>query len=175
MTCSSAALTRYLGWNKSASTELDSTAMVNPFDLKAVLLAKHAQHVVLIHFPIALFISAVAFDVVAQWTQRPGLAETAYYNLLVAAISTVPVLATGFLAWQFQLEGQRLKGILLLHLISGIVSCALIWLVWWLHFRSRWRSEALPSYRLAVEFLGAAIIAVTGHLGGYLSGVNGPG
>jgi hypothetical protein len=28
---------------------------VNPFDLKTVLLAKHAQHVVLIHFPIALF------------------------------------------------------------------------------------------------------------------------
>jgi hypothetical protein len=26
----------------------------NPFDLKTVVLAKHAQHVVLIHFPIAL-------------------------------------------------------------------------------------------------------------------------
>jgi hypothetical protein len=31
--------------------------MVNPFDLRAAILAKHAQHVVLIHFPIALFIS----------------------------------------------------------------------------------------------------------------------
>ena len=28
--------------------------MVNPFDFKTALLAKHAQHVVLIHFPIAL-------------------------------------------------------------------------------------------------------------------------
>jgi hypothetical protein len=83
-------------------------AMTNPFDLKTVLLAKHAQHVVLIHFPIALFISAVAFDLVAQWTKRPGLADSAYYNLLVAAISTLPVLATGILAWQFQLEGQKL-------------------------------------------------------------------
>jgi uncharacterized membrane protein len=35
---------------------------LNPFDLKTVFLAKHAQHVVLIHFPIALLISAVAFD-----------------------------------------------------------------------------------------------------------------
>ena len=42
--------------------------MVNPFDLKTTLFAKHAQHVVLIHFPIALFISAVAFDFLAQWT-----------------------------------------------------------------------------------------------------------
>jgi len=72
--------------------------MVNPFDLKTVLLAKHAQHVVLIHFPIALFITAVAFDVIAQWTKRNGLADTAYYNLLAAAISTFPVLATGIAA-----------------------------------------------------------------------------
>ena len=61
--------------------------MINPFDLKTVLLARHAQHVVLIHFPIALFITAVAFDFVAQWTKRPNLADAAYYNLLVAAIS----------------------------------------------------------------------------------------
>ena len=80
--------------------------MINPFDLKTVLLARHAQHVVLIHFPIALFITAVAFDFVAQWTKRPNLADAAYYNLLVAAISTLPVVATGLLAWQLQLEGQ---------------------------------------------------------------------
>jgi uncharacterized membrane protein len=79
--------------------------MVNPFDLKSALLAKHAQHVVLIHFPIALFISAVAFDLIAHLTKRRDVADAAYYNLLVAAISTFPVLATGVLAWQFQLEG----------------------------------------------------------------------
>ena len=139
--------------------------MVNPFDLKTALLAKHAQHVVLIHFPIALFITAVAFDLVAQWTKRRRLADAAYYNLLVAAISTFPVLATGILAWQFQLEGQKLKGILLLHLVLGCVSSGMIWLVWWVHFRARRRAEALPNYRLAVEILGVGIIALTGHLG----------
>jgi len=149
--------------------------MVNPFDLKTILLAKHAQHVVLIHFPIALFISAVTFDLIAHWTKRSGLADTAYYNLLAAAISTFPVLATGILAWQFQLEGQKLKGILLLHLVFACVSTAMIWLALWVHFRARWRAEVLPSYRLAVEFLGVGIVALTGHLGGFLSGVNGPG
>jgi uncharacterized membrane protein len=149
--------------------------MVNPFDLKTVFLAKHAQHVVLIHFPIALFISAVGFDLMAQWTKRRGLADAAYYNLLVAAISTVPVLATGVLAWQFQLEGQKLKGVLLLHLVFACVSSLLIWLVWLVHFRVRRRTAVLPSYRLALEFLGVGLVALTGHLGGFLSGVNGPG
>jgi uncharacterized membrane protein len=149
--------------------------MINPFDIKTALLAKHAQHVVLIHFPIALFITAVVFDLIALWTKRQGTADAAYYNLLVAAISTFPVLATGILAWQFQLEGQRLKGILLLHLVLACVSSVMIWLVWWLHFRARRQTRALPSYRLALELLGVGIIALTGHLGGFLSGVNAPG
>src|ERR1700693_2278452 len=149
--------------------------VVNPFDPKTVFLAKHAQHVVLIHFPIALLVAAVGFDFIAHWTKRNGAADAAYYNLLVAAISTVPVLATGLLAWQFQLEGQKLKGILLLHLVLACVSSAIIWLVWWMHLSARRRTKALPMYRLAVEFLGVGIIALTGHLGGFLSGVNTPG
>jgi len=148
--------------------------MVNPFDPKTVFLAKHAQHVVLIHFPIALFLAAVAFDLIAQWAKRRGLADAAYYNLSVAAISTIPVIATGLLAWQFQLEGQKLKGILLMHLVFACVSTVMIWLVWWVHFRVRRRAEGLPNYRLALEVLGVGLIALTGHLGGFLSGVNVP-
>ena len=49
--------------------------MVNPFDPKTVLLAKHAQHVVLVHFPIAFFLTAVGFDFAAHWTKKTSLAE----------------------------------------------------------------------------------------------------
>jgi uncharacterized membrane protein len=148
--------------------------MVNPFDLKTVLFAKHAQHVVLIHFPIALFIAAVGFDVAGQWTKRHGAADAAYYNLVLAAISTIPVLITGILAWQFQLEGQKLRGILLLHLVFACTSSVMIWLLWWVHFHARRRTVSLPNYRLAIELLGVSLVAMTGHLGGFLSGVNGP-
>jgi uncharacterized membrane protein len=71
---------------------------LNPFDAKTLFFAKHAQHVVLIHFPIALFVTAVAFDVIAHWTKRRALADAAYCNLLAAAISTPAVTATGILA-----------------------------------------------------------------------------
>jgi uncharacterized membrane protein len=149
--------------------------VLNPFDLKTVILAKHAQHIVLIHFPIALFITAVAFDFLAHRTKRHGLADAAYYNLFLAAMSTVPVLATGLLAWQFQLEGQKLKGILLLHLVLAGVSTASIWLVWWVHFRARRQKAPLPTYRLLFESLTVALVILTAHLGGFLSGVNNPG
>jgi uncharacterized membrane protein len=147
---------------------------VNPFDIKTVVLAKHAQHVVLIHFPIALFIAAVAFDYFAQWTKNQALAAAAYFNLLLAAISTVPVVASGLMAWQWALEGQRIKGILLMHLILGCISSVLIWLVFWMHWRVRRLAErSLPNYRLPIEALAVLIVGLTGHLGGFLSGVNG--
>jgi uncharacterized membrane protein len=148
----------------------------NPFDVRTVVLARHAQHVVLIHFPIALFTAAVGFDYLAQWTKNRTLAAAAYFNLLVAAVSTVPVVATGLIAWQWALEGQKLKGILLMHLVTGCVSSVLIWLVFWIHFHARRRpEESLPSYRIPVEALAVLLVGLTGHLGGFLSGVNGPG
>ena len=150
--------------------------MVNPFDLKTAVLAKHAQHVVLIHFPIALFLAAVAFDYLAQWRKNQTLAGAAYFNLLLAAISTVPVVASGLAAWHWALEGQKLKGILLMHLIFGSVSSVMIWLVFWIHQRvRRFPERSLPKYRLPIEALAVLIVGLTGHLGGFLSGVNGPG
>ena len=150
-------------------------AMVNPFDPKTVLLAKHAQHVVLVHFPIALFLAAVGFDFAAQWTKKSALATVARYNLLIAAVATLPVMVTGLLAWQWQLEGHKLKGILLQHLVLGVFSSVLIWLVWWIHYRASRKEASLPTYRLPVELVAALAVAVTAHLGGFLSGVNTPG
>jgi uncharacterized membrane protein len=148
---------------------------VNPFDIRTIVLAKHAQHVVLIHFPLALFVAAVAFDYLAQWTRNQALASAAYFNLLLAAISAVPTIATGLAAWQWALEGETLKGILLLHLVLGCGSSVLIWLVVWIHWRARRRAAArLPNYRLPIEMVGVLLVALTGHLGGFLSGVNAP-
>ena len=146
----------------------------NPFDLRTALLAKHAQHVVLIHFPIALFVTAVVFDLIAYWTKRRSFADAAYYNLLVAALATIPVIASGIMAWQLQLEGQKLKGNLLLHLVLGSLSGALICLVWWLHFRPRKRQHEPPAYRFAIEAVALLVVMATAHLGGFLSGVNVP-
>lgn len=146
----------------------------NPFDVRTVVLAKHAQHVVLIHFPITLFISAAVFDLIAFWTKRRTFADVAYYNLLVAALATIPTLVTGIIAWQLQLEGQKLKGILLQHLLLGILSGALICLVWWLHFRARKKMDEPPTYRLLIEAFVVLVVIATAHLGGFLSGVNVP-
>jgi uncharacterized membrane protein len=149
---------------------------VNPFDLRAALLAKHAQHVVLIHFPVALFLAAVAFDFLARWFRKPAWALAAYYNLTFAALMTLPVVATGLLAWRWHLDGPPLSGLLLQHFVMALVSTLLIWIVWWCHRRAA-RSPELPApaWRLALEAVSALAVMLTAHLGGFLSGVNAPG
>jgi hypothetical protein len=63
--------------------------MVNPFDRKAALLAKHAQHVVLIHFPIALYLSGTLFDFVVRLFRKPNFREIARWHFLFAAVMSI--------------------------------------------------------------------------------------
>ncbi len=145
---------------------------MNAFDPRAILFARHAQHVVLVHFPIEAFITAVGFDYAAQWTKKSSLAAAAYFNFLIAAAATVPVVVTGLAAWQWALEGQPLKGVLLLHLSLGVASGAMILASCWIQWRRRRLEAALPVYRLPLEAVGVFVVMLTAHLGGVLAGVS---
>lgn len=147
--------------------------MVNPFDLRTVLLAKHAQHVVLIHFPIALFITGVGLDLLSRGKRESQLASAAYLNISIAAAMVIPTVLTGIAAWQFALDGKRLKGLLLYHIVAACIATMLVIFSWWVHWRSRKSgSPVLLKLRIPVELIGVAVIGVTAHLGGFLTGVN---
>src|SRR5690242_16925996 len=111
---------------------------MNPFDLKSALLAKHAQHVVLIHFPIALFMAGTGFDLLARWSKqtvnRATMMAAARINILAAAIFVVPTVVTGILAWQLQLEAEKLQGLLCYtwcwDAFAGAMICFVAFLQW---------------------------------------------
>src|SRR6266513_2378287 len=146
----------------------------NPFDLKAALLAGHAQHPVIIHFPIALFIASVVFEAFAAWRKQPVLAAVAYYNL-VGAVLTLPIaIATGLGAWQWQLEGATLKGNLRLHLICALTSAALIVGLCLKRSRVQAKTQSPSASYFVVAALALVMITLTGHLGGIVSGVETP-
>jgi uncharacterized membrane protein len=148
---------------------------MNPFDLKTALLARHAQHVVVIHFPIALSISSFAFDVLAVLKRSRALAAAAYYTLMGAAITAPVAVVTGILAWQLALHGARLHGNLRLHLLLGS-SCAVMIcaLAWWRRRHQQQEAEGLSLTYWALAALALILVGLTGHLGGILSGVEAP-
>jgi uncharacterized membrane protein len=148
--------------------------MINPFDPRTVLLAKDAQHVVLVHFPIALFLTGTLFDLAAKQTRRAALLQAAHANIIAAAAFAIPTMLTGLVAWRLQLEGAKLKGMLLLHLLLGGTAAILICWFAWLRHRASSGSNAgveLPNYMLALELLIALCVAAAAHVGGVVSGV----
>ena len=149
-------------------------ASANPFDLKAALLAGHAQHPVIIHFPIALLIASAVFELLAVWRKQPVFASVAYYNLLGAALTLPLAIATGLGAWQWQLEGAALKGNLRLHMICALTSAFLIFVLSWMRSRLRAKGFSPGIAYFAVTLLALMMITLTGHLGGILSGVETP-
>ncbi len=142
------------------------------FDPKTIFLAGHAQHIVLVHFPIALLISSVFFDLLARWTGRVEPAIAGAYNLYAAAVSAPFAAITGLLAWRWQLEGARLRGPLLLHLSAAavvVVLCgSLAWFRWW---RGGTPGSPLPPAFYVAGFAAVVAVVATAHLGGILSGV----
>jgi uncharacterized membrane protein len=129
---------------------------MDAFDLRSLLLARHAQHVVIVHFPIALTIASGVFDGLAASTGRRAL-------------------ATGVLAWQWLLGGTPLRGVLLLHLLGATASATSIAVMWGLRWNRRRRGElSLGRWYVALAIVAMAAIALTGHLGGVLSGVTEP-
>ena len=149
-------------------------AAPNPFDIKAALLAGHAQHPVLVHFPIALFIASAVFEVLALWRKQPIYASVAYFNLVAAALCLPVTIATGLGAWQWQLEGATLKGNLRPHLIFALSSATLILLLCWMRSRLRTRGASPRIGYFAVTGITLMAITITGHIGGILSGVEAP-
>ncbi len=149
-------------------------ASPNPFDIKAALLAGHAQHPVIIHFPIALFIGSAVFEVLAIWRKQPAFATVAYYNLLGAALTLPLAIATGLGAWQWQLEGATLKGNLRLHMICALTSALLIFFLSWMRSRLRAKGFSPGIAYFAVTLFALMAITLTGHLGGIVSGVETP-
>src|SRR5256885_14194235 len=104
-------------------------ASPNPFDLKAALLAGHAQHPVIIHFPIALFIASAVFEVMAVWRKKSGFATVAYYNLLGAALTGPLAIATCLGAWEWPPGSATLYGDFLLPMMCAPTSGSLIFLL----------------------------------------------
>jgi hypothetical protein len=60
-----------------------------------------------------------------------------------------------------------------MHLVLGCMTSVLIWLVFWTHLRVRRHpEESSPKYRLPPEAIAVLLVGLTGHLGGFLSGVS---
>lgn len=151
-----------------------SSATASPTLMQQIIklaFPKHAQHPVITHFPIALFVFGFLLDILAWWKKNTAMAYAGYLCLIGAAITAPLSVITGLLAWHFVFggfSGTPLTGVALYHLILASITTVLMII---LAFQRKKHQEITPGY-LAVAFITVIILSITGHLGGTLSGVN---
>jgi len=57
----------------------------------------HPTHPMIVHFPIALTGAAFLFVLLAHWKKNPALEQAAFFNIVLAAISTIVAGITGYI------------------------------------------------------------------------------
>lgn len=127
-------------------------------------------HPTVVHFAIGLTFAAVLFDVLALWRRSEKLLWAGYWNTVAGAAAAVVAVVTGYLATS-GLEAQEGVGGALLpfHEIAAWVATLLAvgLAAWRLASGGRLRVKLRTLY-LATAFLTAALIFVTGLVGGAL-------
>ena len=57
----------------------------------------HPTHPMIVHFPIALTGAAFLFILLASWKKNPAFEQAAFFNIVLAAISTIVAGITGYI------------------------------------------------------------------------------
>ena len=65
--------------------------------LLVALTELHPTHPMIVHFPIALTGAAFLFILLAYWKKNPALEQAAFFNISLAAISTIAAGITGYI------------------------------------------------------------------------------
>jgi uncharacterized membrane protein len=125
----------------------------------------HPIHPMLIPFPIGLFATAVAFDLIDAWGGGDGLGRAADYMIAAGILTGLLAAVFGAIDWLAIPAGTRAKRIGLLHGVGNVVVVALFAVAWLLR-----RDEPADPGTAALALGVIAVLGalVTGWLGGEL-------
>jgi len=125
-------------------------------------------HPLVVHFPVALWIVSLLFDVLAWYRQDPLYRRAAYWLVGLGLLGAAVSVGSGWLDLLGYERGGVEPGIVSRHWMHSILAYAST-VVYLLNFLWRWRREnRVTGVFLGLCILGAILIAVAGYLGGAL-------
>jgi uncharacterized membrane protein len=123
----------------------------------------HPVHPILQAIPASLLPASTTFDVLARLgIDEEGLSKAAHYSLVFGLLGATGAAATGLLDY-YEIENRPVRRIALYH---GLTNATLVG-SYLLSLRYRKESKA-DNPALALSALGAALIGLSGYLGGEL-------
>ncbi len=126
----------------------------------------HPLHPMMVNFPLGLLITAAIFDIVRLVTNNGYWSEIAFWMITAGVIGGLLAAAIGTIDWLAIPAGTRAKKVGLVH-GGGNYLILLFFIVSWLLRLNAIGSPSILAYTLS--FLGAALLGITGWLGGELT------
>jgi len=123
-------------------------------------------HPLVVHFPVALWLTSFLFDILGLWKKQPFFAAVARYLIGLGLLGAAVSIAVGFVDYGALVAGGIGQAFVDQHRVHSTLAYGTTALYAGL-FVLRWRWARLPSsLSLAVSVVGAVLISATGYLGG---------
>ena len=126
-------------------------------------------HYLLLHFPIALFITAFIFDILSYFTNNK-LLQVGFYNMAIGVAFSIPTIIAGFIT---DTDIGHMSNIWPIHLTHGAVQIIVVVLFILLCSIRYKRNEFYKKYLnifMSINFLVVLLLIYGATLGAYLSG-----
>ncbi len=123
-------------------------------------------HPALVHFPIALWMTAALFDVLYLWRRDPFFATGARYLIGLGLLGAGVAMAAG---WRDLLTQEALgigTALRIQHQIHSLLAYGTT-VLYAAVFLGRWRRPA-PGWTILLSLVGAGAVVVTAYFGGEL-------
>lgn len=144
---------------------------VDTFSLldRVPFLRRH-PHPMIVHFPIALFISTVIFYVLYLIFEMESLEMTAMHCLMAGLFFTPFGIGTGYLTWMINYESRPIKAVRIKIACSWILMAMAAGILVWRFFipGNAYSGSGIPLYSIMVIAL-APLVSIIGWYGGQLT------
>ncbi len=128
----------------------------------------HPLHSMMVHFPIAFTGAGLLFIILALWQRSEGLERAAFYNITLAAITSVLAGFSGYWDYVVRYEGDApFVNVKIFLGVSLFVLTAIVAVSRWRQAEVLWKPATMVLYLLG--FAGSFALAVTlAFLGGVI-------
>jgi uncharacterized membrane protein len=127
----------------------------------------HPSHPLFVHFPIAFYAGALAFDILTRLTPNPGLVLASTYLYFGAFAGTLALVVTGLIDWAGMVRRSSKKRLATNHMLFQLSAAAFFVVTFFLRWPNRTQPQAEILW-IVLEGIGYAILSVGQYLGGVL-------
>src|SRR5712691_7224695 len=138
--------------------------------LKEIIQGKpmgHPTHPATVHFPIALYTTALGLDVVSRIGHFREAPVAATWVMLGALIAAVVVITTGMVDWSTMRPGSRVRKVANRHMAFQLTSTAIVLVNLVIRWASRYQARADAMW-IVLDAVAVGLVMAGAYLGGVM-------